>query len=314
MKNKEIQALVEGSLFAGITVVITWLSYYIFPLVFLSSVPLVFLSYRWNLKISFLSFIVSILILSLILSPVNSFLFFAPSGILGIVLGWSIKKKYPLSKIIFLSSLICFFTELFNIFISMVFFKLPFDKALGLDLMRESIDNSFNLLKSFNLDQNYLKSLEEMYKEFFKSINIIIPSILLFSAFFQGVFNYWIVQKVFKRFGWEIPTLPSLDNLKIPQKIWRILATILIVSFILGIIPLFSKVGLYFFNNVLFVFQFLVILEGIFVSLSFLKRVFYSKIIRAIILLLIIFNPFFSFILFIIGFIDIFYPLREKFA
>lgn len=312
MINKKTQALVEGSLLAGIAIIISWLAYYIFPFVFLCSLPFIFLSYKWNWKISLLSLLVTLIILSLFINPLNTFFIYFPSGVLGIVLGWGIRKELSLGKLVFLSSIANLFLELLTLTGTIIIFKLPLEKALGVDILKESWKNSLNFIQSFskNLDPSSIKYLEETQKQIFNSINIIIPSLLILASFFQVILNYWIAQKIFKRFKWNFKPLPSLDTLRISRKLWNILFLALIFSFILS----FSNpLGINMFNNIIFLLQFLLILEGFFVIWSYLKRYISSNPLRFLIILFFLFNPFLTFFVFILGIIDMFYPIREKF-
>ncbi len=297
MSNKNTQAIVEGSLGAGISVIIFWLSYLFFPFIFLCSLPFLFLSYKWGFKISFISLIVSLTISSFILPPLNACFLYFPSGILGIVLGIGIKKEISLGKLFLLGGSIGLILEILTVLGGMLLFNISFEKVLGIDIMRESLKNSF-------------KYLTENHDQFIKFINIIIPSLLILSAFFQVVINYWIAQKILIRFKLNIKPLPSLDTLRVPKKIWNILFIVLVFSIILSY---FSSFGINIFNNGVFLLQFLLLIEGFFVIWGFLKKYIYSKIIRIFMVFIFLFNPILIFLLFIIGIIDIFYPIREKF-
>ncbi|MCS7201619.1 MAG: YybS family protein [Dictyoglomus sp.] len=307
--NKKTQAIVEGSLLVGIAVIIFWLSYFIFPFFFLCSLPFLFLSYRWGLRISFISLIISLIISILFLTPLNVFFLFFPSGVLGIILGFGIRNNLSLGRLFFLGGSINLILEILTILGGMFLLNIPFEKALGIDIMKDSWRNSLSFLKSF-LDENSIKDLSENYNQIFNFLNIVIPSILIISSFFQVIFNYWIAQKILQRFKVNIRPIPSLETLKIPIKLLNILLIMLLISFF---ISYFLPLGVNIFNNFVFLLQFLLITEGFFVLWSFLKNFIYSKIIRILIIFLFIFNPLLTFLLFIVGTIDIFYPIREKF-
>ncbi len=191
----------------------------------------------------------------------------------------------------------------------MLLFHISFEKVLGIDIMKESWKNSLNFIKSFS-NENSIKYLMETQDQFIKFINIIIPSLLILSTFFQVVINYWIAQKILTRLKLNIKPLPSFDTLRVPKKIWNILFIVLVFSIILSY---FSSFGINIFNNGVFLLQFLLLIEGLFVLWGFFKKYIYSKIIRIFMVFLFLFNPILIFLLFIIGIIDIFYPIREKF-
>lgn len=309
MINIKTHAIVEGSLLAGIAVIIFWLSYFIFPFIFLCSLPFLFLSYKWGIKISLISLIVSLIISSFFLTPLNAFFLYFPSGILGIVLGVGIKQNLNFGKLFFLGGSVNLILEILTILGGMLLFKIPFEKVLGIDVMKEGWKNSLNFIKSFS-DEKSLRNLIENEDQIFNFLKIIIPSLLILSSFFQVIINYWIAQKIFTRFKLNIKPLPSFDTLKIPKNLLNILFIILIFSIILSY---YSSLGIDIFNNGVFLLQFLLIIEGFFVLWSFMKKYIYSKIAKILIIFLFLFNPLLTFLLFVIGVVDIFYPIREKF-
>jgi len=63
------RSVAEGSLITAISIILFWLSYWFFPLIFFCSLPFIFLSYRHNIKISFLSLLISFILASLMMNP-----------------------------------------------------------------------------------------------------------------------------------------------------------------------------------------------------------------------------------------------------
>jgi uncharacterized protein YybS (DUF2232 family) len=305
------RSIAEGSLITAISVILFWLSYWFFPLIFFCSLPFIFLSYRHNIKISFLSLLISFILASLMMNPFSTFALFLPSGFFGIFIGYGIKAKWNIYKLLFVGFVILLFFQVLDILISMIFFKIPFEKALGLDVYKESWQKSSELLSKYFKDKES-QEIINLQGSFVKNINLFIPTLLIISAFTQVIINYLIAERVLRRFQVDIPKLPNIEYLRIPKKLLFILFLIYIIS---GLAYSFLKTLSwlqYLGINISLLIQALVLVNGYIFLWIFLKKYIEGKWLRWLLLILIILNPIFGSIIFIVGLIDIFYPLREK--
>jgi uncharacterized protein YybS (DUF2232 family) len=305
------RSIAEGSLISAISIILFWLSYWFFPLIFFCSLPFIFLSYRHNIKISFLSLLISFILASLMMNPFSTFALFLPSGFFGIFIGYAIKAKWNIYKLLFVGFVILLFFQVLDILISMIFFKIPFEKALGLDVYKESWQKSSELLSKYFKDKES-QEIINLQGSFVKNINLFIPTLLIISAFTQVIINYLIAERVLRRFQVDIPKLPNIEYLRVPKKLLFILFLIYIIS---GLTYSFLKTLSwlqYLGINISLLIQALVLVNGYIFLWIFLKKYIEVKWLRWLLLILIILNPIFGSIIFIVGLIDVFYPLREK--
>ncbi len=305
------RSVAEGSLITAISIILFWLSYWFFPLIFFCSLPFIFLSYRHNIKISFLSLLISFILASLMMNPFSTFALFLPSGFLGIFIGYGIKAKWNIYKLLFIGFVIILFFQVLNIMISMIFFKIPFEKALGLDVYKESWQKSSELLSKYFKDKES-QEIINLQGSFVKNINLFIPTLLIISAFTQVIINYLIAERVLRRFQVDIPKLPNIESLRVSKKLLFILFLIYIITGItysfLKTLPWIQYLGI----NISLLIQALVLVNGYIILWIFLKNYIMVKWLRWLLLIFIILNPIFGSIIFIGGLIDIFYPLRDK--
>ncbi|ACI18433.1 DUF2232 domain-containing protein [Dictyoglomus thermophilum] len=303
--NKKLQGLVEGSLITAINVVLAWLSYWFFPITYFIPLPSLILTYRNGLRISFLSLIISIIILSLVLSPFSAVFLILPSGLLGLYLGYGLSKRFNLKLLLAGSFILLLALQLLGIYLSMVLFKMPFEKIIGIDAMREGWKKSLEIFKNYlgNTQNEYI----EMQNKFMENLHLFVPSFLIMSALFQVFLNYVIIEKVLKRFRIEAPSLPKLENLRVPKKLVFIIF-ILYILFAFINIPLRDVI----LSNLSLCLQFFILINGYILAWILLRYFIKNIVLRILLFIIFVLNPIFGSIIFITGFIDIFFPLREK--
>ncbi|HOJ92232.1 MAG TPA: DUF2232 domain-containing protein [Dictyoglomaceae bacterium] len=315
MRELKVRSIVEGGLITGLSIIFTWLTYWFFPFFFVCPLPLMFLSYRHGVKLSFISLMISLLFSFLLINPVYSIFVFLPSCFLGVFLGYGLKKNLSFTKLFFIGTLIFFGMELFSILFSVLALNIPLEKAIGIDVLKESWGQSLNMLEGLAKRTGGLQNLEDLKKmqnQMLDSLSMLIPSLLLFSSFLQVLVSYFIAEKILKRFDFPIKPIPNIETLRISKKLFMRLLIVYVIALILNnFFPI--QVFKYAVTNIFFMIQILIFLEGCFVLWNFMKLFLPSRILRGILFVLLIFNPLLESIIFVVGLIDIFYPLREKF-
>ncbi len=306
MRRERVQSLVEGGLITAVNIVLLWLSYWIFPLIYLASLPLLILTCRNGLRIGFLSLFVSTILLSLVISPFNAIFLALPSGLFGIFLGYGLLKKFNLKFLIIGGFFLLLFLKIVGIYASVILFKMPFEKMFGIEAIREGWHKSLEIANRYfhvSSEDDFVK----IQNKFLENLHIFIPYFLIMSTLFQVFLNYMIVEKVLKRFKIEAPPLPKIEKLRIPKKFF-------IYIFILYIILVFLNFPYrdYALSNLGLILQSFALLNGYIFTWVVLKSFIHNIWLRWIFFLLFVLNPIFGSIIFIVGFIDIFFPLREK--
>ncbi|MGB9811505.1 MAG: DUF2232 domain-containing protein [Dictyoglomus turgidum] len=303
--NRSLQGLVEGSLITAINIVLAWFSYWFFPMIYFIPLPSLILTYRHGLRISILSLIISIILLSLMLSPFSAIFLMLPSGILGLYLGYGLQKKFNLRLLIVGSFTLLLFFEILSIYLSMILFKMPFEKVIGIDAMKEGWRKSLEIFRNYLGESN--NEYIDMQNKFMENLHIFVPYFLIISTLFQVFLNYIIVERVLKRFKIEAPSLPNLEGFRISKKLlFSVLA--LYILFIFVNIPSKNII----LSNLYLFLQTIILFNGYIFAWILLKHYISRKSLRILLFILFILNPIFRSIIFIVGFVDIFFPLREK--
>jgi len=228
-----------------------------------------------------------------------------PSGILGLYLGYGLQKKFNLRLLIVGSFTLLLFFEILSIYLSMILFKMPFEKVIGIDAMKEGWRKSLEIFRNYLGESN--NEYIDMQNKFMENLHIFVPYFLIISTLFQVFLNYIIVERVLKRFKIEAPSLPNLEGFRISKKLlFSVLA--LYILFIFVNIPSKNII----LSNLYLFLQTIILFNGYIFAWILLKHYISRKSLRILLFILFILNPIFGSIIFIVGFVDIFFPLREK--
>lgn len=165
--------------------------------------------------------------------------------------------------------------------------------------------------KSLEIFRNYLGESNneyiDMQNKFMENLHIFVPYFLIISTLFQVFLNYIIVERVLKRFKIEAPPLPTLESFRISKKL---LFSVLVLYILFIFVNIPSKDIIL--SNLYLFLQTLILFNGYIFTWILLKHYIPRRSLRILLFILFILNPIFGSIIFIVGFVDIFFPLREK--
>lgn len=269
-KNKS-KSLVEAGIMVTIILVFMILSN--FPLIgniigFIIPIPIALLYLKYGLKISITSIVASGILVSLFMGPISGIQVAISSGIVGLVLGLCVKRKFSGIK-----SLVCLIAvNTFSIFSELA---LLFSALTGITF-KDYVDE---LVKVFNetaklSEQMMGGSQANPMVEVMKSVdsNFIIsmmPIVLVTAIIIRAFLNYTIGKYFINKLGFKLNSLPPFSKWYFnPILIALVVVINIIVTFLVsrGII---NNKGLYILSlNMLFT---MLIIQGLAVAANFLK-------------------------------------------
>lgn len=265
---------------------------------FFLALPFILFRGRFDRKASGLFFIAAIFI-SFIVGSLNALPLTFMYGITGIVLGDYIIRNKSRVHVLLVASFVFFITIVISYWVSVFFFQVDYIKET-FKMMEEALKQSEPLIKS--LDP---KAAEKTLTQIHTAVQMLkqmVPSI----AIVGSVANVFIIQAVsvtiIKRFGIKAEAWQPIRKWKLPRAILWIFLGVILLSFVS-----IEKDTLAYttFLNTFYILQLLIMVQGI----SFLFFVFFQyKLPKGIAIVLTIFmliNPTFSFLLRILGVIDI---------
>lgn len=234
---EKTRQLTTTALMVALSVVLSLIIYFL-PilqmLMFVSSVPLMYIGIKYNIKIQSLGALAFFLIMMLI-DPLYAVMLLGIVVPLSLIQGYLIKKNKSTSQVIFLGALGTLLGMIVYVYIMDMIFQINL-----LELFKEMMDELLVMVRQVYDDmgtldspqiQDYLAVLEE-FKSYF---SMIIPSLLVYFSLMASVLSFVFARTIFKRFKIRIP-MNKFKDFRIDEDKRFYLVIIMIVVTIASII------------------------------------------------------------------------------
>jgi len=310
--RQQTKSMVEGALLAALTVLLSVLGIYLPVLgVFIGftwPVPITILGLRHGLKWSVLATVVSGIILSMLVTPMQALTLVLGFGLLGIVLGEALKRDLSIGKIIWLGASASLLSKI------LLFFAATF--LLGVNsftenftMLQKSMEQALAIYKDMGMDKAQLEMMKESLSNIMDLMKIIFPALLVIASIIDTFLNYILSQLILKRLGYPAKKVPPFSEWRLPR--W------VVWGFITGIIFLIAGqhykieglttigLNLQYFSSMLF------LIQGFSVVTFYLKKYKTNNFLISFILLVLFITPFFVGILVWVGLFDVWFDYRR---
>ena len=232
-QNFPVRSIVEGAFFAAITAVLSVISIYI-PLLgtvvsFLCPLPIIILSLRHSIKFAVIATMISGILVSFLAGPFQGFMVLLGFGLLGITLGYSIKKEYSFNEIIILGSFASFISKI--LILIMGFWLLEINPFLfDVEQINSIITQSLNFYSNMGLTGEQLDGMKETLSQSLMIVRIALPALLILSSIFDTFLNYYVARLVLKRLGYKLNDItPFIDWRASRSFFWSYCAGIVLI-------------------------------------------------------------------------------------
>lgn len=231
MNRIQTRALMEGAIFAAITVVIGIIRFYV-PIVSLISivwsVPAILIAFRHGFKVSIISVLVSFVLVAVMTNPFEGLGFFFGFGIPGIIMGYLLKKKFTPGKTIFITGLVLAVCSIFSIYFGALAIGIDIIKSydkLFIDMKnayRTAADTMASLYGAAGVSREELMKTTESFVQAIDLMKLVLPGLLLIAGFVTSFINFKLTKTVLKRINHVIDDVT-------PFSLWRLSAKWVIV-------------------------------------------------------------------------------------
>lgn len=324
MQNRvySTKAIVETGIISGIIVVVMLITGYI-PVIsvvgtLMLPIPVTLLYIRHGYKVAISAIVVSTIITAMMFNPVTALLSALSFGLIGMTLGYCIKKETKVSTTILLLSVISLVVTILTIFLSLALIeKTSFTTFITKTLntlsttMKESMDMVKGINKNIGMTQEQLKQMDALYSAFsVESMMRILGGVVILQSFMAAYINYVFSKAILKKFKYEMKPMTPFSMLYLDSRV----GLLVLLPVLIGMILLKKGVpiGEYIFFSAQMIMQFVFLVIGISVVVYFLKNRF--KLQKPIIILIIVFtalNPLFTLIYFFAGLVDMIMDFRR---
>ncbi|MBY0148072.1 YybS family protein [Neobacillus niacini] len=309
---KNVRKLTEGAILLAAFAVLLLLTIYV-P--FLGMVVNLFLAVPFMLFTakndgkSIFVFIVASLLLSFIVGSVMSLPLALAYGTTGAVIGYLIQRQKNMG-VLFIAGTLVFLINLIIIYVtSIVLFEVDMITEM-IELMRESLNVSADLLKNFGNAQDSEKLLEQ-FNNGLNLIKTLIPTLFVLSSFFIVFIMQLVSFPIIKRFGIKVEKWKSFKEISLPKSLlYYFLLTLLLSMFMNPEEGTFWYMAII---NMTYILQFLMVLQGYTFMFYYFDKKGISKAISITIGIVAFLIPIFLYIIGILGIIDLGFDLRKGF-
>lgn len=201
---RKTSSMVEAGILAAIAIVMALIAMYV-PVIgafvnFVWPLPIIICGMRNGLKWSIMSLIVASIIIAIIISPIQAFFLGAIFGLLGLILGECMRRRFPPMKLMLYGSIGAVIALILNIVLS--FAVLDIDPiAMMFKSFEESLTTMGDFYRSHGVSEEDTKAAVASYAEMIKMMRVIMPGAFLLSAPMLAFANYYVAKKVMQRLG-----------------------------------------------------------------------------------------------------------------
>lgn len=309
---KNVRKLTEGAILLAVFAVLLLLTIYV-P--FLGMIVNLFLAVPFMLFAAkndgkgIVVFIVASLLLSFIVGTIMSLPLTLAYGTTGVVIGYLIQKQRNMG-VLFITGSLVFLVNLIIIYVaSIVLFEVDMITEM-IEVMRESLNVSADLLKNFGNTQDSEKVLEQ-FNDGLNLIKTLIPTLFVLSSFFIVFIMQLISFPIIKRFGVKVEKWKSFKEISLPKSLLYYFLLTLLVNMLMN-----PEEGTFWYMaiiNMTYILQFLMILQGYTFIFYYFDKKGFSKAISITIAIVSFLIPIFLYIVGILGIIDLGFDLRKGF-
>ncbi|MDR7078786.1 uncharacterized protein YybS (DUF2232 family) [Neobacillus niacini] len=310
---KNVRKLTEGAILLAAFAVLLLLTIYV-P--FLGMIVNLFLAVPFMLFAakndgkSIFVFIIASLLLSFIVGTIMSLPLTLAYGTTGVVIGYLIQKQKNMG-VLFISGSLVFLINLIIIYVtSIVLFNVNMITEM-LDMMRESLNTSADLLKNFGNAQNTEKAMEQ-FNNGLTLIKTLIPTLFVISSFFIVFIIQLVSFPIIKRFGVKVEKWKSFKEISLPKSLLYYFLLTLLLSMLMN--PVEGTFWYMAIINMTYILQFLMVLQGYTFIFYYFDKKGISKAISITIAIVSFLIPIFLYIVGILGIIDLGFDLRKGFT
>lgn len=305
--------MTEGAILAALVTILAVATRYL-PLIgiataYLCPLPLAVLVIRHGFRVAALATVVSILAAIVVAGPLaglSILILYAP---IGIVLGIGARQRWTAARVVGTASLVSVVS------MALSFFGLMGGESLSMaemaTTMERSVEMSAGLYARMGLPQAQIDQISKQMRDFARLLPYLLPAMLVFGAAFAAWLNYEVGRRVLDRFGYRLPTLPSMRTWRVPVvAVWFIPVSYLLLASGArpGTPPALLSAGW----SLTLGLQMLFALQGIVAGWVILGNYGFGRLAQITAVAMVMAIPLFSVVVFVLGIMDSALKVRER--
>jgi len=270
--------------------------------------PIIILYLSNSIKFEIISRFISGNLVTILDGPMQGIMVLLGFGILGLTLGFGIKKELSLTDIIIIGSIASLVSK--GLILLIGFWVLDLNTVLfDIEEIDKIITQSLNFYSNMGLSPEQLATLKDSLTQTISIVRIAFPGMIILASIFDTILNYWVARLILKRFGYKLANFTSFSNWRASRSFfWSyILGMVLIILGTTYKIPLLNKIGI----NIQVFFAVVFLIYGLSLTGFILERYKIKKFLKWVIYILVCFQPFLSQIVVWAAMLDIWINFRR---
>jgi uncharacterized protein YybS (DUF2232 family) len=216
--------MIEGALFAGLAVVMALIGFYV-PFIGIITtlawpVLIVIIALRQGMRTATLTVVVTGLLLSMFLGPLQGIVMSGVQGIIGLAIGYAMLRKMGPVKTVILASVAQWIGTGIEFIASLWFLKLNILTDAS-EQMQLAAQRTLEYMQPFvdkypSLEPSLAMTRQMASPEMLKLSLAIAPAGLAIGGVTLALVNYWFCKKFLPRFGYPVADFPGFADWRLP--------------------------------------------------------------------------------------------------
>lgn len=236
MGQSKTRAMVEGAIFASLTTVLGVLMAYV-PflkvLVYIWPVPIIIVGFRNGVKVSVLSSIAALVLISAFSSPINGISLFVAFALPSVTMGYLLNRREKPAKVILITAAALILTTLLS-FVA-AFYGLAPAVTGNIMEIRQDIEKQLEEASEKGVDEATITATRDITYNFIDFMFKMIPYILISGNITFAFINFKLTILILKRIGYKMEDLKRFTEWRIPQRAAKPLMALLLAILLLKI-------------------------------------------------------------------------------
>ena len=215
-----VRPMVEGGVLSAIAIVFAMISAYL-PVIgaFVSliwPVPIILLGVRHGYKWSIMATAVSGILIAVLMHPLHAVSVVVGFGLIGITIGHAFRHQFSPVKTMIWGSAASLISKIAILGIAILFLGTnPF--AMQGDVMEKAMLQAVDFYRGMGMKEEDLATMAETMKQAMEIMKIILPIGFVGAAVVDTYLNFWVAKAVLRRMGHYIEPFPPIQEWTFPR-------------------------------------------------------------------------------------------------
>lgn len=312
LQKRKTSSMVEGGILSAVAIIFAIISVYLPILgVFVNliwPVPILLLGVRHGVKWSLMCLTVSGIIIAIIVNPLQAISVVVGFGLIGVALGYGIRKEMTPLKTLFIGSIASFLSKgavLIIGFLMMGINPIEFQfEATG-----QAIQNVLEIYRSMGLSEDQLQEMQSTLEKTIGLMKIIMPAGFAVASILDTYINFWLAKAVLKKLGQHIADFPPFTEYSLPDfMLWIYGVSLLLVTYYN---PTPEHILYLIGANLQTIASLALLVQGVAITYYFIEKKGWPKFLKSILVLLLFSSQFLVQLAVLLGAFDIFFNYRK---